>query len=361
MIDPENTARLKLPYIMPSQAQKHVTHNEAIRLIDALVQPGVKDRDLAAPPAEPAEGDQYIVAQGAAGEWAGKEDHLAAFMDGAWFLLPPVTGMLAYVADEARLIAWDGSTWRDAAAQASQNLAMLGVGTTADATNPFTAKLESTLWTAKTINEGGSGDLRYKLNKEAAGNTLSCLFQTAFSGRAELGLVGDDDFSLKVSPDGSAWTEAMRAGGDTGAMGFPEHPKFSAYSNFDNYVAADSWATIAMNNAHFNDQGDFDAGTSAFTAPHDGYYVFGAGYHFKENSAVPDVIHVGLGINGANPTNSNTEVQGDAMIVTIRSKVNITRLLKLSAGDTVEAMAYMAANDGYVRADWNHFFGYQVP
>ena len=27
----EQTANLQLPYIMPSQAQKHVTHNEAVR------------------------------------------------------------------------------------------------------------------------------------------------------------------------------------------------------------------------------------------------------------------------------------------------------------------------------------------
>jgi hypothetical protein len=34
----EATPNLTLPYIMPSQAQKHVTHHEAIRALDALVQ-----------------------------------------------------------------------------------------------------------------------------------------------------------------------------------------------------------------------------------------------------------------------------------------------------------------------------------
>ncbi len=42
----EQSANLQLPYIMPSQAQKHVTHNEAIRTLDALVQLAVLDRDL---------------------------------------------------------------------------------------------------------------------------------------------------------------------------------------------------------------------------------------------------------------------------------------------------------------------------
>jgi len=34
----DTTAILGLPYLLPSQAQKHVTHNEALRQLDALVQ-----------------------------------------------------------------------------------------------------------------------------------------------------------------------------------------------------------------------------------------------------------------------------------------------------------------------------------
>lgn len=52
----EETPNLGLPYIMPSQAQKHVTHNEAIRALDALVQIAVMARDLTTPPAEPSDG-----------------------------------------------------------------------------------------------------------------------------------------------------------------------------------------------------------------------------------------------------------------------------------------------------------------
>ena len=48
----DHTARLSLPFIMPSQAQKHITHNEAIQVLDALVQPVVESRVLATPPAD---------------------------------------------------------------------------------------------------------------------------------------------------------------------------------------------------------------------------------------------------------------------------------------------------------------------
>ncbi len=99
-----------------------------------------------------------------------------------------------------------------------QNLALLGVGTTADATNPFSAKLNNALWAAKTVAEGGDGHLRYKLSKESAAKTLSLLMQTNFSGRAEVGLTGDDDFHFKVSPDGSAWTDAIVIDRSTGKL-----------------------------------------------------------------------------------------------------------------------------------------------
>ncbi|HWT29493.1 MAG TPA: DUF2793 domain-containing protein, partial [Propylenella sp.] len=61
---------LMLPLLAPEQAQKHVTMNEALGLVDALVQLSVKDRHLTAPPASPTEGDRYIVAPGATGAWA---------------------------------------------------------------------------------------------------------------------------------------------------------------------------------------------------------------------------------------------------------------------------------------------------
>ena len=48
-----DTANLGLPCIEGSQAQKHVTHNEALRILDTLVQLAVQDRDLTAPPATP--------------------------------------------------------------------------------------------------------------------------------------------------------------------------------------------------------------------------------------------------------------------------------------------------------------------
>ena len=80
----DDTPNLGLPYIMAAQSQKHVTHNEAIRALDAVVQLAVLDRDLATPPGSPAEGDRYIVAASPTGDWDGQAGNIAAFQDGAW-------------------------------------------------------------------------------------------------------------------------------------------------------------------------------------------------------------------------------------------------------------------------------------
>ena len=108
---PDTSTHLLLPYLLAAQAQKHVTVNEALRLLDGLVQLAVLDRHLTAPPASPADGDRYIVASGATGAWAGWDLNVAYWVDGAWMRLVPRPGWQAWVVDEASFLAWDGSAW----------------------------------------------------------------------------------------------------------------------------------------------------------------------------------------------------------------------------------------------------------
>lgn len=88
-------------------------------------------------------------------------------------------------------------------------------GATPDATNRLSANTPAVLFNRET------DDIQVKLNKAAAGDTASFLFQTAFSGRAEIGLVGDDDFQFKVSPDGSSFITGIRIDKDDGAVTLP--------------------------------------------------------------------------------------------------------------------------------------------
>lgn len=197
-----NTPHLELPYLAAGQAQKHVTLNESLRMLDALVQLAVISRVVATPPGSPAEGDRYLVPSGAAGAFAGHAGTIAAWQDGGWIFLIPRAGWTAWIAAEAHLAVFDGTDWLDTLGDL-QNLPHVGINTTADATNRLAVSAAASLF-----NHAGSGH-QLKLNKASAGATASLLFQTGFSGRAEIGTAGSDALALKVSPDGSAWTDAV--------------------------------------------------------------------------------------------------------------------------------------------------------
>ena len=143
----DQTPNLELPYIMAAQAQKHVTHNEAIRALDAVVHLAVIDRNQNTPPASPANGDRYIVAPSPFGDWADQAHNIAAFQDGAWSFYKPQIGWTTWVADETLQLVWDGSAWAPtASSSASVNpTPLVGVNATADTTNRFALSSEAAL------------------------------------------------------------------------------------------------------------------------------------------------------------------------------------------------------------------------
>lgn len=279
----DETTNLKLPYILAAQSQKHVTHNEALRALDVIVQLTVQDKDLSTPPGSPAEGARYIVAGSPTGAWVGHTTHVAAWQDGAWAFYAPVAGWLAWVDDESQSYLFSGGAWipapggggaslvpkgawsnvstyatgdlvehdgyaflsnidantgnePDGATPASTSewtyfsvmtggggggsvnpVSLVGINDTADTTNRLAVSSPASLFS----HEGAGHQL--KINKDTAADTASVLFQTGFSGRAEFGLAGDDDFHVKVSADGSAWHESLiidRATGTVEGAGF---------------------------------------------------------------------------------------------------------------------------------------------
>lgn len=203
--------RLKLSYISPQQAQKHVSANESFRRLDALTQLAVKSAIVSAEPAAPAEGDAYILPSARAGAaWSAMAaGSVAAFQDGQWLELAPRAGWRAFVEDDAGFKSFDGAAWSvESANGGAPRFDALGVNAAADATNKLTVKSDAALFSHDDVTPG-SGDARLMINKSATARTASVVFQNAFSGRAEFGLTGADDFSLKVSADGAAWNTAI--------------------------------------------------------------------------------------------------------------------------------------------------------
>jgi len=221
---------LSLPYIQPAQAQKHVTHNEALRMLDALVQLAVESRALTEPPAAAVDGARYIVAAGATGDWAGQDQAVALNAGGGWLFLTPNVGWQAHVADEGIRVTWQGSVWQ-AATGGGALPDRIGLGTSADPVSRLSVAAPATILS----HEGD--DHQLKVNKAADADTASLLFQSDWTGHAEMGLTGDTAFSIKVS-DGLSWTTALSFDPATGTASGAAVSSGPEESNPDTLVRA---------------------------------------------------------------------------------------------------------------------------
>jgi hypothetical protein len=214
---------LGLPYLDAAQSQKHITHNEALSVLDLCVQISLAGVDTTFPPVSPMEGQRFHISAGATGSFSGHAGDIACWQNSAWRFLSPRPGWIAFVPGTTDILFYDGTDWHSIAVAIHElaNLDRLGVGTAADAGNPFAAKLNSLLYTARYSGEGGNGDLRFVLNKSQSDRTVSQLYQSNYSARAETGLIGDDQFTIKVSSDGSVWNNAVVINAESGLVNVP--------------------------------------------------------------------------------------------------------------------------------------------
>ncbi len=211
----QSSPNLALPYIQPSQAQKHVTHNEAVERLDALAQLVLEAVDMAAPPGGAADGAAWGVGAAPTGDWAGRGGTVALRAGGGWLHLAPQVGWRGWDRGAGLLRVWTGAAWEDVAGGSLQNVTGLGVGTASDAVNRLAVAADATLLTH------AGGDHRVKVNKAAPGGTASLVFQSGFAGRAEVGLTGSDAFRVRVSQDGTTFRDALSADPATGAVRVP--------------------------------------------------------------------------------------------------------------------------------------------
>lgn len=213
----QQTPSLGLPYIMPGQALSYITHNEALKALDVRVQTRVVSRAMTAPPENPDDGSGYIVPD-PQGDWESPSGSLMRYQYGGYSVYPPEAGWQVWVEDEAQLVVFNGTEWerRSGGEGDLGALSQLGINATADATNRLAVSSDATL-----LTHAGSSH-RCVVNKSASEATASFLFQNDFQGHAEFGLIGSNDFSLKVSGNGQVFNEVFHVDPWTANLRLPD-------------------------------------------------------------------------------------------------------------------------------------------
>jgi hypothetical protein len=355
----QSSPRLSLPFIQAAQAQKHVTHNEALRALDLLVQLSFEDDAQTAPPVAPQIGECYIVAVGGSGDWAGQDGNIAIYLDSAWQFQTPRTGWQGYVVAQDILTVFNGTDWVEITANQLQNAERIGLGMAADAASPFAAKLNAALWSALYSADGGTGDLMQTLNKENSTSDVGLVLQENFQTRALIGLFGDSNLRVSVTPDGSTFQDALSIDTSSGIANQPTLPRFKAHTNYDNYVGVGAWTKLGINVAEYNDQACFNPATNVFTAPVDGTYLIGANLTYKTNGNASARMQGRLVLNGITAISGTTgEITGPHNSET--TTLPLQTLTPLSAGDTVELQGNFRAFDGYLMAGETCFWGAKI-
>lgn len=119
-MDLSNTHRLGLPLLHAGQAQKEIWHNEALALLDLLVQPVVRSVGAIEPPAVPDPGDCHVVGEGAHADWAGRDHSVAGWTEAGWRFVAPTEGMRFLIAGTMVPITFVEGAWQTGVLAASE-------------------------------------------------------------------------------------------------------------------------------------------------------------------------------------------------------------------------------------------------
>ena len=106
------TPQLGLPFLSAGQAQKEITHNEALQMLDFVAAGAVEEPPRNDPPELPTVGSCYIVGAAPTGAWIGKAQMVAGYSSGGWRFIAPIEGMSLFVKGSGIPADYVGGSWQ---------------------------------------------------------------------------------------------------------------------------------------------------------------------------------------------------------------------------------------------------------
>jgi hypothetical protein len=106
------SARHGFPFLAAGQAQKELTHNEALVLVDMGLQACAVSIGTEIPPIAPLSGQCWILGPSPTGAWSDHPRALACWTDNGWRFLAPAEGFRAWVLDQQLWAEFVAGAWR---------------------------------------------------------------------------------------------------------------------------------------------------------------------------------------------------------------------------------------------------------
>jgi len=221
----QTSLRHDLPYIMPGQSLKHISYNSAIERLDILQSLVLEALNVELPPIEPIIGNCYDIGENPQGIFSEISHKIAVYLDSGWHIFDKVEGMTAFDKLTQNFLCFDGNNWKPINSVGDLNrMQMLGVNIDADSSNKFAVKSDQVLLTSEMSLDNGTGDLRVTLNKSGQSQTASLIFKDQYEARAETGLTGGDNYTIKVGENGDGLETAFEIDMNTRNIGLGTSP-----------------------------------------------------------------------------------------------------------------------------------------
>lgn len=341
----EQTHNLHLPFIMPSQAQKHITHNEALQVLDGIMHLSVESREVSSPPADILDGMRFLIPDLSQGIWEEQANKLAYFDGHTWIYYEPRPGWICHVVDENIMIFYDGQSWQPLQASQSnaEQIQLLGINAPANEAERLVVSTNKSLFS----HEGS--DHKLYVNKASENDIASIIFQSDYAGHAELGLTGTNDLSIKLSADGLTWTNAMVFDKEHALAKTPNKPYFRAVPNASH--PTQSHALPLKFDALVKQTGNgFDSASSQYTVPLTGLYSFSVNARFD---AMPEGGYARLFFTRNNSAENFTLghcISGNNHSTDFHS-MSLNSILHLEEGDVVSVHGGHASGQGYLQQE----------
>lgn len=197
-----NTLRLNLPHIITAQAQKEVTHNDALNLLDIFMRPTVLEMDKDVPPVSPTAGDCYVVGGSPTGDFTGHAQEIACYTDNGWLFASPFKWLDVVSAEDQIRYVYDGSAWVQYGLIMQDSGEYLRV-----------ERLEETL----TGLSGASVNTTIQIPNRATVLAVNTRVTTAITGAT--------NFDIGVSGDTARYGDDVGIALDTTNIGITQHPQ----------------------------------------------------------------------------------------------------------------------------------------